>query len=103
MTAKIPPKESLRDIQQHREEILSIAKKHGVTSIKVFGSVARGEENEKSDIDFLIEMERDRSLMDLGGLVADLEDLLHRKVDVVEPDGLHYIIRDGVLKDAIPV
>ncbi len=90
-------------IQQHRQEILSLAQKHGVTSIKVFGSVARGEANEKSDVDFLIEMEKDRSLLDIGGLVMDLQDLLHRTVDVVEPNGLHYLIRDEVLKEAIPV
>ena len=90
-------------IQQNRQEILSLAQKHGVTNIKVFGSFARGEENEKSDVDFLVEMEKDRSLLDIGGLVMDLQDLLHRTIDVVEPNGLHYLIRDEVLKEAIPI
>ncbi len=90
-------------IQQYRQEILSVAKKHGVTSIKLFGSFARGEENEKSDVDFLVEMEKDRSLLDIGGLVMDLQDLLHRTIDVVEPNGLHSLIRDEVLKEAISI
>ncbi len=90
-------------IQHYRQEILSLAQKHGVTSIKVFGSFARGEAQENSDVDFLIEMENGRSLLDIGGLVMDLQDLLHRTVDVVEPNGLHYLIRDEILKEAIPV
>jgi predicted nucleotidyltransferase len=67
----------------------------------VFGSVARGEADEKSDIDFLVEMERGRSLLDLGGLLMDLQDVLGREVDVVTERGLNPRIRDRVLTEAV--
>jgi hypothetical protein len=67
----------------------------------VFGSVARGEADEKSDVDFLVEMEPGRSLLDLGGLLMDLQNVLGREVDVVTERGLNPRIRDRVLKEAV--
>lgn len=90
-------------LKPKREEILRIAAKHGAYNVRVFGSVARGEARPDSDVDFLVQLEPRRSLMDLGGLVADLQDLLNRKVDVAEPEGLHWYIRDRVLQEAVPV
>ena len=90
-------------LQAKRGEILRIAKKHGVVNIRVFGSIARGEGGPASDVDFLVDMEPSRSLLDLGGLLMDLQDLLGFKVDVVETEGLHWYIRDRVLKEAIPL
>ena len=90
-------------LQQHRDEILRIAAKHGARNVRVFGSVVRGQDTPDSDVDFLVSLEPGRSLFDLGGLLADLEDLLGRHVDVVEPEGLHWYIRDRVLKEAVPV
>ncbi len=84
-----------------REEILRIAAKYGAYNVRIFGSVARGEADEQSDIDFLMNMEPGRSLFDLGGLLSDLEDLLGCNVDVVTEDGLRDRIRDRVLKEAI--
>ena len=84
-----------------REEILRIAAKYGAYNVSIFGSVARGEADEQSDIDFLMNMEPGRSLFDLGGLLSDLEDLLGCNVDVVTEDGLRDRIRDRVLKEAI--
>jgi predicted nucleotidyltransferase len=69
--------------------------------VRVFGSVARGEADERSDIDFLVEMEPGRSLLDLGGLLMDLRDLLGREVDVVTERGLRRRIKDRVLREAI--
>ena len=86
-----------------REEILRIAASHGATSVRVFGSVARGEADAESDIDFLVELEEGRSLFDLGGLLMDLQELLGRKVDVVTPDGLRARIKDDVLAEAVPL
>ena len=86
-----------------REDIRRIAAKHGATSVRVFGSVARGEADATSDVDFLVELEEGRSLFDLGGLLMDLQDLLGRKVDVVTPKGLHWYIRDRVCAEARPV
>ena len=74
---------------------------HGARNIRVFGSVARGEADEKSDIDFLVEMEPGRSLLDLGGLLMDLQEVLGRDVDVVTERGLNPRIRDRVLKEAV--
>jgi len=88
-------------LKNKRRDILRIARKHGVADIKVFGSVARGEADEKSDIDFLVEMEPGRNLLDMGGLLMDLEELLGRKVDVITPRGLKSRIRERVLKEAI--
>jgi predicted nucleotidyltransferase len=88
-------------LQSKREEILHIAAKYGAYNVRIFGSVARGEADEKSDIDLLVNMEPGRSLFDLGGLLADLEDLLGCNVDVVTEDGLRDRIRDRVLKEAI--
>lgn len=76
-------------LQTKREEILRTAARHGAVSVRIFGSVARGEEGPDSDVDFLVELEPGRSLIDHVALLQDLEDLLGCKVDVVEPEGLH--------------
>jgi hypothetical protein len=95
------PRLSLEALRQRRNEILRIAQVHGARNVRVFGSVARGEEGPDSDLDFLVDLEPRRNLLDLGHLVMDLQDLLGRKVDVVEPEGLHWYIRDRVLKEAV--
>lgn len=89
-------------LREKREEILRFAARHGARRIRVFGSVARHEDDERSDLDFLVEMEPGRSLLDLGGLQADLE-ALGRPVDVVTERGLKARIRDRVLNEAIPL
>ena len=87
---------------EKREEIIKIAARHGAYNVRVFGSVARGEETEKSDIDFLIDYDLKRiSPWFPGGLLADLQDLLGCKVDIVTEKGLHNFIRERVLKEAI--
>jgi predicted nucleotidyltransferase len=86
-----------------RDTILAIAKRHGVTSIRVFGSFARNEAREDSDLDLLIEAGPNTSAFFPGGLQVDLEEALDRKVDVVEERGLHHLLRGQVLKEAIPL
>ena len=89
-------------LQDRREEILEIALKHGAFNVRVFGSVARGEETENSDIDFLINYDINKiSSWFPVGLIHDLEDLLGRKVDVVTETGLKERIRDRVLRESI--
>ncbi len=83
--------------------ILSIAARHGVTSVRVFGSFARGDAREDSDLDLLIEAGSKTSSWFPGGLVADLEDELGRRVDVVEARSLNPLIRDRVLSEAVPL
>jgi hypothetical protein len=90
-------------LQQHRAEVLRLAAKHGATDVRVFGSVARGEADEESDIDILVRLAPGRSLFDLGGLIVDLEDLFGRRVDVVTERGLRPRVRDRVLREAVPV
>jgi predicted nucleotidyltransferase len=90
-------------LRAKREDILRTAARHGASNVRVFGSVARGEAGPSSDIDFLVELAPDRSLLDQVALLQDLEDLLGRRVDVVEPEGLHWYIRDRVLKEAVPL
>jgi len=86
-----------------REEILRIAERHGAYNVRIFGSVARGEAGAGSDLDVLVDMEPGRSLFDLGGLLADLQELLGCKVDVLTEKGLHWYIRDRVLAEAMPL
>ena len=84
-----------------RDEILEIAATHGAHNIRVFGSAARDDLKSTSDIDFLVEFEEGRSLLDQVGLGQDLEKLLGRPVDIVEPEAVHWFIRDRVLKEAV--
>jgi len=86
-----------------RAAILAIAARHGVTSIRVFGSFARGEAREDSDLDLLIEAGSRRTPFFPGGLLADLEEELGRRVDVVEEEGLHRLIRQQILREAVPL
>jgi len=90
-------------IRAKRGEILRIAARHGVLSIRLFGSVARGEAGPHSDVDFLVEVGTNHSPFFPGGLVADLEELLGRRVEVVETEGLHPLLRDRVLSEAVAV
>jgi hypothetical protein len=90
-------------IGKQREQILALAAKYGAFNIRVFGSVARGEAKPDSDVDFLVDMEDGRSLFDLGGLLYDLQNLLQRKVDVVTEAGLHWYIKDRIIKEAKPL
>ena len=88
-------------LRAKREDILQTARKYGAYNVRVFGSVARGEADEKSDIDLLVDMEKERSLLDLASLLVDLEELLGCKVDVVPEDSLRERIRGRVLKEAV--
>ena len=90
-------------LQEKREDILRIAKGYGASNIRVFGSVARGESDAKSDIDLLVDLEQGRNLLDLGGLLMDLQDLLDHKVDVATKQILRPHIREQVLKEVIPL
>lgn len=92
--------DTLKLLKTHRREILELASKHGATKIRVFGSVARGDTRPDSDIDFLVNLESGRSLMDLARLLRELQTLLGREVDVVTEAGLRPRIRPQVLKDA---
>ena len=90
-------------LRTKREEILEMAAKYGAYNVRVFGSVARGEADSASDVDLLVEMESGRSLLDLGGLLMELQELLGCQVDIVTEKGLRRRIRDRVLNEAVPI
>lgn len=91
--------EKLRN--ENKAAILKIAEQHGACNVRVFGSTARGENRPGSDVDFLVDLDPGRDLFDLGGLLADLKDLLNTNVDLVEASCLHPYIRDRVLSEAV--
>ena len=90
-------------LKEKREEILRTASKHGARNVRVFGSVARREARPDSDVDLLVEVGPDRTPFFPGGLIADMEELLGKKVQVVTQDGLHWYIRERVLEEAVPL
>jgi len=90
-------------LKGRRDEILRIAEKHGARNLRVFGSFAWGEAGPGSDLDLLIDAGPKRTPWFPGGLIADLEELLGRKVEVTTAEGLHWYIRDRVLREAMPL
>jgi hypothetical protein len=92
---------ALNDILSRRDEILRIAARHGARDVRIFGSVVRGEAGEGSDVDFLVRLDDDRSLLDHIALIRELEDLIGCRVDVVAEDDLHRAIRARVLAEGV--
>ena len=90
-------------INSKRDGILHIATLHGAKKVKIFGSIAKGEEKPGSDIDLIVNLDEDRSLFDLIALKNDLEDLLGRKVDVVTEESVHWSIKEKILKEAVEI
>jgi predicted nucleotidyltransferase len=88
-------------IASKREEILRLAEKSGIYNVRVFGSFARGEAREDSDLDLLINMEDDRSLFELIGFWRDVKELVGREVDVVEEEAMSPYMKKYILKDAV--
>jgi predicted nucleotidyltransferase len=90
-------------LDRHRRQILALAERRGATSVRVFGSAARGTVRSDSDVDLLVTFETGRSLLDLIGFKHDVEDLIHRPVDVVTDRALSPYLRDRVLAEAVPL
>jgi hypothetical protein len=90
-------------LQKYRAEILDLARHYGARNVRVFGSLARGEGDEHSDLDLLVTLGEGRSLLDLVGLKQDVEDLVHRPVDVVTERALSPYLRERVLSEAVPL
>ncbi len=88
-------------LAEKRDTILRIAEKHGARNVRVFGSVARGEDDSDSDVDLLVRFDPDRSLLDHAGLWLELQDALGCKVDVVSDRGLKPRIRERILREAV--
>ena len=92
---------NLNNLQANREKILEIAAKHGAYNVRIFGSVARGEATEESDIDFLVDVGEHHSSWFPVGLKLDLEDFLQQNVDIATQNSLHQLIRERVLREAV--
>jgi hypothetical protein len=90
-------------IAAKRDEILRVAARHGARNARVFGSAARGESTDESDIDLLVDLEPGRSLLDHSALLQDLQDLLGRKVDVLTERSIYWLLRRRILREARPL
>lgn len=90
-------------LEAHRERIRELAASWGAENVRVFGSVARGDSDDQSDLDLVVDLQPGRGLLDLGALLMDLRDLLRIEVDVVTPSMLQERIRDRVLREAVPL
>jgi uncharacterized protein len=90
-------------LRSKRTEILATASRHGARNVRIFGSVARGDDTSASDIDLLVEFSPDRSLYDLVGLQLDIESLLGRRTDIVTEASLHALLRERILAEASPL
>lgn len=94
---------TLEILRNRRDEICALGAEYGARDIRLFGSVARGEDGPESDVDFLVRFEPGTTLLDQAGLISEFERLLGRKVDVVSDRGLKERIRDRVLREATPL
>jgi len=94
---------NLANVAPHRSEILALAQKHGAENVRVFGSVARGNAGQSSDLDLLVSLGPKRSPFFPGGFKADLEELLGCSIDIVTENALHRLIREQILREAKPV
>ncbi|MFN0160839.1 MAG: nucleotidyltransferase family protein [Burkholderiales bacterium] len=86
---------------RHRDDLLALARKRGIDRMRVFGSMARGDATESSDVDLLVSLPAKGIGLALGGLVADIQDLLGRRVDLVTEGGLHPLIRQRIVDSAV--
>ena len=90
-------------IEAHREQLLTLARRRGITSVRVFGSMARDEVHDDSDVDLLVTLTPGTSALALGGMLMDAQDLLGRRVDIVTEASLHPAMRERVLAEAVAI
>jgi hypothetical protein len=90
-------------IETHRAELLALARRRGVTGVRVFGSMSRGDGSDDSDVDLLVTLAPGTSALALAGLLLDAQELLGRRVDVVTEESLHPALRDRVIAAAVPL
>jgi len=90
-------------VDELREQVENVMRQRGVVRASVFGSVARGEDTSDSDIDFLVEFEKGRTLLDLSGLRLDLSETLEREVDVATPNSLHPEMKERILAEQVRI
>lgn len=94
---------TLENLRQRRDELLAIAASCGASEVRIFGSVSRGEDTAASDVDFLVNMQRGRSLLDLVNLRDQLQTAIARPVDVISENGIYPYLRRRILDEAVPL
>ena len=94
---------TLEEPKRRKGEIQRISQKHGITRLRVFGSVARDEPTDQSDLDLLVDIAPSRDLVDLVSFIQDIQDILHIRVDVVSEGGLSPYLRDKIIAEAKPI
>jgi predicted nucleotidyltransferase len=94
---------TLEQLRARREELIALANRHNAENVRVFGSVARGDANEGSDVDILVHFREGASLFDLIHLIDDTSTLIHTKVDVVSDGGLSPYLARRILSEAVPL
>jgi uncharacterized protein len=90
-------------IETHRTELLALARRRGVTGVRVFGSMSRGDANDSSDVDLLVTLAPGTSALALGGLLLDAQELLGRRLNVLTEASLHPALRERVIEGAVPL
>ncbi len=94
---------TLNEIANHREEILELARKYGVKDVRIFGSVARGEEIPESDIDLLINVEEDCDPFGFLKFQREVSSIMNRKVDIVFESGIYHLMKDSIMEEVRPL
>jgi uncharacterized protein len=92
-----------RRLTRRRAAVLATAARHGMTDLRVFGSVARGQDTDDSDLDLLVHVPEGTGLLALGRFAQELEDLLHVRIDVVPDDSVKPRVRDSIQSDLVPL
>jgi len=94
----------LKDLQNHRDEIYKIADKYGISNIRIFGSVARGEETQNSDIDMLVTISKHKGMaFDLVRFEREFSEKFQKKTDVISENGVYHFLRDKIFSEAVPL
>jgi predicted nucleotidyltransferase len=91
---------AVESLRRYRRAILDAAERHGARNVRVFGSIARGDDHQESDVDFLVDIEPGRTLLDVIALEQDLQQLLRRKVEVLTEEGLSPYLQQRILAEA---
>ena len=91
---------NLEELRTKKQKIFELASQYGVSNVRVFGSVAKKMNTAESDIDFLVTLDQNHTLLDLGGFLTDLQELLNCKIDIVCDDSLHPDLKDTILMQA---
>ncbi len=98
-----PSMDIAKKIQSHRDQILKLGSQYGASNIRIFGSISRDEGKPTSDLDIIVTLDPGHTLLDLGGFLMDIQEILGIHVDIVTDDSLHPLLKEGILREAKPL